>query len=264
MFQKVIIGVVLVAMAAVVNMANADLAQQDSADFAWKYEMTVDPTTQDLDSNGTPDFVVWSLNGGSASLAGGVLTMNYPAPNNYYAVLGPANIWPNSGVNFASGYTIEARVKIDSSTGSVGAFMMDAAPGDNMPATAELSVAGAGEFWGQPASSGANPPGVSLGSEDNTDGFHTFRIAQVPGAATYSVWRDGVLLSNSLPTAYDANGNVLLDFGAPSGVIHGSSEVDYYRFTPGAFAPVVPEPGTLTLLATAMSGLLAYAWRKRR
>ena len=26
----------------------------------------------------------------------------------------------------------------------------------------------------------------------------------------------------------------------------------------------IPEPGTLTLLATGLIGLLAYAWRKRR
>jgi hypothetical protein len=254
----------------IASQANAGFVQKDSADFTWKYEMDETPAGQDLDANGATDFAPWTLNGGSASVSSGVLSMD-SSGNKFYALLGPARIWANSGVSFATGYTIETRVKVDSSTGALGALMIDAAPSDNKQAVGQLTIAGAGQFWGMPADQGTEPVGQSLGTQNNTDDFHTFRIAQTPSAgnlfaSVYSVWRDGVLLSAELPTAYWANASTLFDFGAPSGVIHGTSQVDYFRFTPGAYAPIgsVPEPGTLTLLGLGLLGFVAYAWRKRK
>jgi hypothetical protein len=263
----VLVGTMVLAVIAVAGYANATFLPKDSADFAWKYEMDQDVSTVDLDNNGVMDFSIFSLNGGSGTytVSGGntVLSMSYPTPNLYYAPVGASSIWTSSGITSVAGYTIEIHAKIDSSTGVLGGMMVDAATVDANMGYAQLSVSATGQFWGAPAGYGQTPIGVSLGSADNTDGFHTFRIAQTPGTAVYSVWRDGVLLSDILPTANSSNGSKLLDFGAGSSLIHGASQVDYFRFTSGAWAPV-PEPGTILLLATGLVGLLAYGWRKRK
>jgi hypothetical protein len=99
---------------------------------------------------------------------------------------------------------------------------------------------------------------------DNTDDFHTFRVAQAPGAASFSVWRDGVLLSSGLPSGGPWAG-AAFNIGDFAGATAGVAQIDYVRFTPGAYAPVaVPEPATISLLASGLIGLLAYAWRKRK
>ena len=61
----------------------------------------------------------------------------------------------------------------------------------------------------------------------------------------------------------------MVGFGGINGTPGTASfKLDALRFSDGAnaFSDVtgVPEPGTLLLLATALVGLLAYAWRRRR
>jgi hypothetical protein len=259
-FSRVLMGTMVLAVIAVAGYANATFLPKDSADFAWKYEMDQFPSDQDLDGNSVMDFSAWSLNSGTGSLADSVLSMNYPSPNNYYAqTSAPGGIWTSGGITAATGYTVEAKVKLTSSTGSMGGYIMYFSPSDGHPAMASLSIAGTTTYWGtEPWNA------ISLDQNNNLDNqFHTYRIAQTPGTGIYSVWRDGVLLSDSMLTANANNSYTLGDFGAPSGVIHGSADVEYFRLTPGAYAPV-PEPSTVLLLATGVIGLLAYAWRKRK
>ena len=90
-----------------------------------------------------------------------------------------------------------------------------------------------------------------------------FRVAQEPGSATYSVWRDGLLLSDSLGNAhtYDRDG---IWFGDGAGAWVGEVEIDYLRFTGGAWAPIVPEPSSLVLWTLAVAALLWCGRRRGR
>ena len=99
-----------------------------------------------------------------------------------------------------------------------------------------------------------NPFAVG-GPVDNTDGFHVFRIAQQPysgsGGTVYSVWRDGVLLSDSLGSGLNYTIAPRMFFADASSNIGGSVEYDYLRFFPGYCPPVdVPPVGILVESST--------------
>lgn len=238
--------------------ANADLASLDSSAFTWKYEMTEDPTTQDLDGNTAADFAGYSKNGGSGTYGG---VWSYDASGTkQVALLGATTtdrIWANSGITHAAGFTVEARIKIKTSTGTDGAFEIAGAPADQTGAEFGLSVAGTGEYWRTIGS-----PQIDTSSNNLDGAFHVFRLAQAPGASTFSLWRDGVLLTNSLTSTNSANDAAVFNVGSDSGSLAGTVDVDYVRFTPGAYAPAaVPEPSSIVM---CVIGLLAYAWRRRK
>jgi hypothetical protein len=221
----------------------------DSADFPWKYEMNVLPTAEDLEPNGVMDFDLYQS--GSGSVSEGILTMtNGTKSLNYWCPDGD-ELWPlDADITYANGYTFEVKLKIVSSVTNGFAWIVNAEDGGGP--SAWLNVKAAGQSWKSTVE--------SLGDQlDNTDDFHVFRVAQAPGAATYSVWRDGLLLSDTLGEGFSGAGNSLTwdDVGGGWG---GTMEVDYLRFTDGAYAPI-PEPGTLALLVGALLSLLV--WRRR-
>ena len=95
---------------------------------------------------------------------------------------------------------------------------------------------------------------------DNTDDYHTFRIAKEPGLLEFSLWRDGVLVAENLVSGADSLNRLILgDIGGGWGA---GISVDYLRFTEGAFAPTeIPEPATILLIGL---GALCLIPRKRR
>lgn len=105
-------------------------------------------------------------------------------------------------------------------------------------------------------------------------------LALVNDAGTTTVYVDGVAHGSTtaaavlpLPTDYTFLGGQYSDNATGNPVNFAGGNIDEARvftFAPGAFRVsdlnncVVPEPGTFTLLATGLFGLLAYAWRKRK
>lgn len=252
--------ILVVAVAAwLIAPANATIIDtKDSTAFDYKYEMDATPDAVDLDNNGTMDF----RTGGGGTVSGGILSMSASGPNGGYASDTSGQIWPGKAT-FNTGYTIEARVKIISAT--IYGYGLQGIPGPTTVSQpcSELWINSNKLVWND------GPAAIVLADgQDNTGDFHVFRLAQepgigTPGSATYSVWRDGVLVTESLSEAFMNPGLERLIFGAFASNNSSTTETDYVRFTAGAFAPV-PEPTTMTLLGSGMVGLLAYVWRKRK
>lgn len=268
-----IVCVLGVALAAMASAANATiLTAKDSADFEYKYEMDYLPTDVahvDQDVNSYADFV---SNGAAPTALGGILTITggYAGSLSYYGTGTSSStaIWP-SNFTYPTGYTIEMKVKVNPGTTN-GFFALEACAGNGSGTTSKdqafFWINASGEQWN---SNGKATSGSSiLGTEDNTDDYHIFRIVQLPSlsstTATFAVYRDGVLLSETLGPAYNSSMNGLLFGDSSTAGGTGAVKVDYVRLdNTGAYGPV-PEPGTLSLVATGLLGLLAYAWQKRK
>jgi hypothetical protein len=212
---------------------------KNSADFDWRYEMDVEPSEANLDGNLVMDFT--KVGSGTVSIENGILEMISSTNSFNYVSDGSDQIWnldPN--ITYANGYTYEVRLKAIGSK-PMG-FTFFAVPDDDTPG-AWLNVAPGGQTWG--------PTGSPLGEANNNDDFHVFRVAQAPGETVYNVWRDGVLLSDSLGAGYSSPGYpakvVIGDTGENWGTV---MEIDYLRFTSGAYAPggtSPPIPGDANL-----------------
>ena len=239
---------------------------KDSADFNWKYEMQtegpypmdVKPSDQDLDENGTWDFHE-DGNGGTASVLDGILTINCTKDKKRSFISdADAEIWRNQGFTYQNGYTFETRFKIISQAAGVsdGTISLHAVP-------AESNQRSYINLWEDKITWGTSTQ-TTLDTNDNTDDFHVIRVAQEPTTVTgdeiFSVWRDGVLLADDLGGVYYSSFLNRMFFGDVGSSGGGEAQIDYFRFTEGAYAPI-PEPATLVVLAGAVLALLV--WRRR-
>jgi hypothetical protein len=257
MSKGFVLGLLAVLVLGTTGAMRADL--MDSANFALKYEMDALPTTQDLLGRGNTDFAPYGS--GTIAAAGGILNLNSTEGDGNAALEGDgaAAIWPNSGITGATGYTIEFKAKVLSSSGAQGAVRLATiAPSAGASNGAWLTLNTTDVTWG-------TLDAVLATALDNSSDYHVYRVSSAAGSASFNVWRDGVALGTGL-TSNVPWSFTMFDFGDSSGNLGGNVNIDYLRFTPGAYAPVppVPEPGCIVLLSTGLLSLLAYAWRKRR
>ena len=237
--KMIVLGAVMLAMG-VAGMANAELATEASENFTYKYEMDYMPTDvahYDLDGNGQPDFDMsvttvvgddptWTASGGFSTMDTGDDDSN----NIFLVSNGATNIWPGKTTH-ANGYTVEFSVQILSHNGVRGSFALAAdTPGSTTRSFANLWEGG--EIWGINAD-------LAVGTHVNSDDFHVFRIVQQPNSETFSMWRDGELLSDSLPGSDNGgSGGDTFAIGDVGNKWGGVAVFDYLRFTSGAYAPV--------------------------
>ena len=233
-----------------VGSATGPLSNQlASTSFAYRYEMDVPGYVQDLDANGAPDWVTNSFPPVSGGFANGNNNLTCNANTNN-------SIWrAQIGTNFTAEFSVQVLTNV--TEGTLGTLSFTASKGNNQAPW--LTVKRAGQSWGTTL-----PP--SLGTQDNTDAQHVFRVAR-EGTNCW-VWRDDVLVNPSgaalAPnTSIAAGTNALLLGDNSSTGNNGAWKLDFLRLQPGAFAPAV-EPnlfGSLirTDLRSAMSGVNASA-----
>jgi hypothetical protein len=272
-FVRISLAVLLVTGMTGMAFADTISATKDSADFAWKYEMTADPGTENLGgaTPGTPPppaAADWG-NIGSPSgwtVSGGVASYTTDPNSSQYAYLEGFSDVTNpfaSNITTATGYTMEMRIK------SLTESHKTNRPAISFQATARitgddkssgLGISPTKTLWGSYGQASAN---TTLDSNDNASDFHVFRIAKEANGDHFHVWRDGVELASNLGGVADAGDHFYL--GNYTTYWGGQTQIDYFRMIDGAYAPVpTPEPATSVILITGVLGLLAYAWRKRR
>ncbi|MCC6239683.1 MAG: PEP-CTERM sorting domain-containing protein [Phycisphaerales bacterium] len=229
----------------------APIATKDSALFSHLTEMN---DGGNLSHNANTSEWTWSNWNGSNSLSGGFL--NYSTPTTGTETKW-SSIWTSttfpSQVSSESGATVEIRLKV---TGYLAPLT-----GTYVGTDAAISVlSSTGSHYGVLAIGASHiymrdaAVGSAYDTDDNTDGYHVFRMADDPTTNKLSIWRDGVLIADNVaPTTRNPALDKQLYFGDGGSQFNGSASIDYVRWTAGAYAPV-PEPGSVSMLA-ALAGL---------
>ncbi len=149
--------------------------------------------------------------------------------------------------------------------------------------TAEIGIAGgstngqassnpkamiiSGDLWSLPTGVSTNGVAVGVSDTQSTPAASSVQVTidSTQRAFIYSSSGGSTALLSSevtgsdpfsslqAATAISENGSYIVGYGPVNGVMHGF-----------LLTAVVPEPSTLLLAATALAGLLAYAWRKRK
>ncbi|KAA1258981.1 Bifunctional hemolysin/adenylate cyclase precursor [Rubripirellula obstinata] len=206
-----------------------------STDFDFQYEFDVNPTSVDLDENGSND---WDANpSGSLTVSEGLLTTD--PGETLTANLRETTSWQTYAPTLETGFTVELSAAVLSQgTGPSarrGAFQVVVSAGGTSTSAALLLSENSVGWRNDPA---------ALGVFDDQDQQHVYRIVQTPGADEFYVWRDNVLLNpGGLPLSSGVQNitEAQIYLGDGSSTISGTTAVDYLRFTRGAFLPETAE-----------------------
>ena len=231
--KRPFIPFVCIAAAAMAN-ASDDIPRLNSAQFEYKYEMIVLPSTQNLDNDGAFDFTLSDAN--KISLG---TTVNYGSlvidttDGGKFLLSGAdagsaGGAWRNSGISAATGYTVEARLKITDTTGAqAGIIVLNASVDDTV--NAWLKFWAGSIWWGE----------TQIHNVDAT-AYHTYRIVREAGSSVHSVYVDGELVASDLGSGFTYSSPLKrLLVGSPGGTYKGKAQVAFIRFHKGGYAPPV-------------------------
>ncbi|QQL44943.1 PEP-CTERM sorting domain-containing protein [Sulfuriroseicoccus oceanibius] len=251
-------------VAMVATSAGADAAITaiaDSSTFDYKYEMDVDPTTQNLDGLGAEDWFNGTSGGfTSPAVSGGFAFSNQATSATLlrgdFNAGGAGSMWRElvSG-GAASTWTMEVRfAKVSGTQGSNGWFGI---------ATANLSESNSSAVYVLDDRIRLNGGADYLVGTDFSTGFHTVRVAHDAVDNAYYYWVNDVLLNTDLSTPIAGTNGGSFDnntfIGDFSGSLSGEWQIDYVRVDTEALA-AVPEPSAAVLLGL---GGLAMILRRR-
>jgi len=231
-----------------------------SQDFTYRYEMDGNPSSQDLDNNGTADWFATTAGGLTIPqiYSGGVAFSNQSAPTPQVLFRTDFNnsLSRNLFTTTNSPFTIETRIRKEGATSGTAGWFSFALQPVGSSQSLRLNIEDNQFSFNSTASS-------PIATAANTFDYITVRIAY-DGSNSWYVWRDGALLNPDLSTpfigsngSFNASGGWFI--GDFAGNIAGDWSMDYLRVEPGAFA--IPEPSRAILL---VSGLLACLPRHRR
>jgi len=188
---------------------------------------------------------VYKSAGAHESASGGILTVTTDTIGDYigYQMLSPD--WNAAG----NGSTLEVRLKVDWANNA-----------DNLAGS--FDIYSGSQQWllgignGSIASLSSFGEGFSVTLDD---AFHTLRfVVSDEAAGKLSVYVDGNTTPAYSFTGSTSGSNQLVFGDTTGGNVSGSIQYDYITWTnDGAFAPAVPEPASLSLLAIGGSALLA-------
>ena len=187
--------------------------------------MAAQTTTLTMDTD--PLVEGWTApsgNGGSHSVAGGVLTIDSANPCCYYFVP-PAAIWDNV-VDNSTTFVFEARMKIITA-------------GTTIFTGAAINANAAGRAWAVYIQDGQVDFGGNTIAMDTTSDFHVYRLEA--GLLTADLFIDGIEVLSDVP--YGGGGSLTLFGHSTNATTH--SEWDYFTITTND--PAAPEPVTWTL-----------------
>lgn len=241
--------------------AAVPMAPLSSESFTYKYEMDVQPSSLDLDSNASSDWFGGVSGGATEPVVSGGLAPSDQSVSPQERLFRTDSGGSLTRATVTSDFTIETRVKLIAGTqdgGDVGTFgiaLQQPSQGQSLRLNIDEN---------EVSFNGGGTGAITTGS--NTDNFHVFRVA-FEGTNNYWVWRDNTLLNSDLDTPFTgSNGNfnnsgswLVGDF---SGSLSGEWIVDYIRVTEGSFA-AVPEPSTLVLCIVGFGSVMLFGRRKR-
>lgn len=234
--MKKLLVVMLSGMASVA-FAEPDLPTRDSSRFDFKYEMDVLPTDADLDGDGYKDFLYVGDDGSwMTPQQGGVVRFDMSGGTYYIrSDQDPGAhgcVWRRYAPSVAEGYTVELRMRIVSQNQdkSIAAGLM-ICDGSNCDSLLSFDTESLG--WCRQSDNSR----IAFASFATTNYFHTYRVAKIPGQSQFALWCDGNFVTNGLNDAMVNSGLNRFLFGAIGGLYGSVVDVDYIRFTKGAYAP---------------------------
>lgn len=219
-----------------------DMIPKDSTEFSGKYEATA------LPQDSTPSWTRTTSGAVTNNIVNNMLVADSTAD-------GPSRMlyWANSQWDsldlYNNGFTVETSFRVISAGAGLAAFYISVGDGTSYT---EVKITPSSIIWN-------GLSGYTAKTTDTTVGMHTIRIANEATTNAYYVWYDDELIVNG---SVGKTGAVdRLWFGDWSSSIQGSYDMDYMRWTEGAYSPV-PEPASMVLLVCG--GMLALVAPKRK
>jgi len=222
------------------------MTELDSSEFTYKYEMDVDPTTQNLDGSAHTD---WRAHIGNVTISDGLAHLTGAGTFMDGRLSGGmSSIWQSAGFNTAAEWTIEVRAHVTNpdDPGPRGYWGVSTS-NFNGTISELVEIRDATTLSIVLSTNGASHIDYAL-PRNVKEGFANLRIAK--DAEGIWVWLDNILINSeavqSMSDPVFINNRILV--GGYSNSLNTGVDIDYIRITMGAFAPVgqvIPEPASL-------------------